>query len=341
MADVDTRLLPHAIQKALNELGIAMPWDEIARQLKNGQSGGAVAQHLAKDCTALKEDGIKVPSPLKRGGNRAGRHEPVSITRLAPAASKVSKASVNNLSQRANDKRARKNFKKKPSHSVQRDSTPPPHPRKKGQYTLACAPVARITPAFAQRELRPHPPPFFEASAPAVSGPPPSPPFRGPSNHPPPPSSLGHSAPAVIDLYDSETVQEDTDGSDSGSEHDTMHPSMPEPQAITDNEPAQEAVNHSVTEHTHESSSILPEHEEQFQPFGPEPETDFSFSNYLGQTQSSALNTSWPAANPNNAMLAPGLNPYNFNFADQTIDPAAFLENELSMVFQDRAASMF
>ena len=52
--------------------------------MKNGQSGGAIAQHLAKDCASLKEDGVEVPSPLKRGGNRNGRHEPVSTARLAP-----------------------------------------------------------------------------------------------------------------------------------------------------------------------------------------------------------------------------------------------------------------
>ena len=67
-----------------------MPWDEIARQLQNGQSGGAVSQHLAKDCVALKEDGIKVPSSFKHGSNRRVRDETPTLARLAPAASKVS-----------------------------------------------------------------------------------------------------------------------------------------------------------------------------------------------------------------------------------------------------------
>ena len=58
--------------------------------MRNGQSGGAISQHLAKDCSALKENGVKVPSPLKRGGNRNGRHEHLSFSRLAPVASKVS-----------------------------------------------------------------------------------------------------------------------------------------------------------------------------------------------------------------------------------------------------------
>lgn len=158
VAEVDTRVLPHAIQKALNNLGYPMPWDEIALELKNGQSGGAVAQHLAKDCAALKESGVKVPSPLKRGGNRNARQESLSITRLASVPFKVSKSGVNNLSQRANDKGARRNFKQNPSKSFQRDDTPPPHPRQNGQYKLARVPVPRMTPAFRQRELDPHPP---------------------------------------------------------------------------------------------------------------------------------------------------------------------------------------
>ena len=349
MAEVDTRVLPHAIQKALNNLGYPMPWDEIARELKNGQSGGAVAQHLAKDCSALKESGVQVPSPLKRGGNRNGRQELLSIARLAPITSKVSKTGVNNLSQRANEQRERKNFRKNPSKSIQRDDTPPPHPHKSGQYTLARAPAPRMTPALAQRELRSHPPPFFKPSAPAVTGPPPSPPFRGPSapavDRSQSPSSPGPSAAAVIDLSDSETVQEDTDGSDSRSEQEITDFSTPKAaQGVTSDQPVQE-YNLSAPEHNHESSTLSPDHEEQFQLSEPEPDNNFSFNNYLGQsfTQHATLanTTPWSPAmallGPNNPFTGP--NTYNYNFNDQTIDPAAFLENELSMAFQDCAAS--
>ena len=350
MAEVDTRVLPHAIQKALNNLGYPMPWDEIALELHNGQSGGAVAQHLAKDCSALKKSGVKVPSPLKRGGNRNGRQELLSVAGHAPIASKVSKTGVNNLSQRANEHRERKSFKKHPSKSIQREDTPPPHPRKSGQYTLARAPVPRMTPALAQRELRSHPPPFFKPSAPAVTGPPPSPPIRGPSapavdrsQSPPYPEP---SAAAVIDPSDSETEKGEIDGSDSGSEREIADHSVAEvAEGDTHNEPVQEQNNLSAPEPAHESSSILPEHEELFRLPDPEPDNNFSFNNYLGQSWAQhatlASTTPWLPAiallGPNPPFTSP--NPYNYNFNDQTIDPAAFLEDELSMAFQDCAAS--
>ncbi|MDI1489231.1 MAG: hypothetical protein OHK93_008509 [Ramalina farinacea] len=348
--EVDTRVLPHAIQKALNNLGYPMPWDEIALELKNGQSGGAVAQHLAKDCAALKESGVKVPSPLKRGGNRNARQESLSITRLASVPFKVSKSGVNNLSQRANDKGARRNFKQNPSKSFQRDDTPPPHPRQNGQYKLARVPVPRMTPAFRQRELDPHPPPFFKPSAPAINGSTSSPRSGGPSapavDRSQPHSSPGPSAAAVIDLSDSETVQEDTDGSDSGSGQEITDSSTPKAtQGVTDNEPVHEEDNLSAPERIHESSTLPPNYEEQFQLPDPEPASNFSMSSYLGQSWAQhvppANNTPWSIATAHLGPINPftGPNPYNYNFHDQTIDPAAFLENELSMSFQDCAAS--
>ena len=391
MAEVDTRVLPHAVQKALNVLGIAMPWDEIAKQMRNGQSGGAIAQHLAKDIASLKEDGVQVPSPLRRGGNRNGRHEPVSTARLAPISSKVSKAGANNLSQRAKDKQERKDFKKNPSKFIQRDDTPPPHPRKKGQYTLACAPFPRIMPVFAQRELRPYPPPFLvepsdpaneDSQGPLFSGPsapavlriPMPGPYRKPSgpevSHPPPlrssatavnrpptsPSAARQESPRVtaeeahtspdyepaqetidpsgavsaqevIHLSDSGTVEANTNPSNSESEHETTDPYLPKPtKGIT---------NYSAHEPVHDSSSFFSELMEPSHAFEPSPLPDLSVETYFGGTSpwtqnNTSGNAYWHDVNGNN--------PYDFN--GHTINPAAFLQDELSMMHHDLAASL-
>ncbi|KAK2732319.1 hypothetical protein FQN55_004261 [Onygenales sp. PD_40] len=69
---LDNKLLL-SIQFACSAVGIRIPWQEVAEQMGNGISEGAIVQHLAKLRKRMDDMGLDVPPPLKRGtGNSLG-----------------------------------------------------------------------------------------------------------------------------------------------------------------------------------------------------------------------------------------------------------------------------
>ncbi|KAK2807007.1 hypothetical protein FQN50_005581 [Emmonsiellopsis sp. PD_5] len=69
---LDNKLLL-SIQFACSVVGIRIPWQEVAEQMGNGISEGAIVQHLAKLRKRMEDMGLEVPPPLKRGnGNSVG-----------------------------------------------------------------------------------------------------------------------------------------------------------------------------------------------------------------------------------------------------------------------------
>lgn len=82
-----------AVQHVCSQEGIKIPWAKVGTLLDSRITEGALVQHLAKLRTRLKDDGVEVTPPLKRGGKAANskQENTKTVTHKGAVAKRTSK----------------------------------------------------------------------------------------------------------------------------------------------------------------------------------------------------------------------------------------------------------